>query len=901
MNGQAFVGPDRAVLDAFVGSLFRHADEGTTIALREFADGRRGEPALFTHWATIGHPRTLDFVFNSARQAAEHESPGNFCPPVCTFAGQGKADKAAIANGLALSVECDARPEQSRRDLTQLLGAPTLVSASGGEWANPETGEIEPKLHLHWRLTEPTRDAEGHAQLEEARRLACAYVGADASAVPINHPLRWPGSVHRKGAPRLARTVAQSETEIELVDVLDRLRAAVPAEKRQETRQRPAGAGLGFGPDLAGDALDIAAALAVIPNDDLPWDKWNRIALACQAAGGTFAAFDAWSRKSSKYDPAAISDRWEHVCRFPANNIGAGTLFFLAQEAAPGWRKPSDYARNAERQNQQDEAPKAKRKASRSAKAPARDETDTRPIIRLATGRLEETVDQAERALIDADRGVYQRANMIVGVGSAPIITADRKRLVTPQILEFGEHRVMELLMAAAAFEKWDARANDFVPCNVPMAVVKTFEQRKGKFRLPPLAGIVNGPTMRDDGSLLTVAGYDDATGLLFDPGQDVFPTIPARPFRDDAEQALRTIEDLIADFPFVSDEDRSVALAALLTSCVRRTLRTAPMFAFSAPVPGSGKSKLVDLASVIATGREAGVIAMGSSPEETEKRVASILLSGCAVALDNVEAPITGDLLCQMLSQPLTRMRVLGKSESPEMPTNVLVTATGNNLVIGGDMTRRTVVCRLDPGVERPELREFDFEPVTRAKERRGVYLVAALTVLRAFHVAGRPRQVAPLGSFEEWSDLVRSALMWLGRADPVSTMETARAGDPKLETLRTVLVQWKATIGPERNSASEVAQKASEKSPNVWEGGKTAFLHPDFRDALLSIAGAGGFIDPSKLGHWLSKNKGRVIDGMRFETGPISKGVARWQIVSEAQQAAAPTYAEARYGTQF
>ena len=32
------------------------------------------------------------------------------------------------------------------------------------------------------------------------------------------------------------------------------------------------------------------------------------------------------------------------------------------------------------------------------------------------------------------------------------------------------------------------------------------------------------------------------------------------------------------------------------------------------------------------------------------------------------------------------------------------LITATGNNLMIGGDMSQRVLLCALDAGVERPE-----------------------------------------------------------------------------------------------------------------------------------------------------------------------------------------------------
>ena len=128
---------------------------------------------------------------------------------------------------------------------------------------------------------------------------------------------------------------------------------------------------------------------------------------------------------------------------------------------------------------------------------------------------------------------------------------------------------------------------------------------------------------------------------------------------------------------------------------------------------------------------------------------------------------------------------------------------------------------------------------------------LVSALTVLRAYHVAGRPRQASPLGSFGEWSDLVRSALLWLGHADPVDTMEKSRTSDPKLERLRAVMVQWRKVIGPEMISAGEAAQRASEKSGTFFEGGRSAFTHAEFREALIAVSGSGGFVEPGKLVH--------------------------------------------------
>ena len=117
-----------------------------------------------------------------------------------------------IREGVALSVECDQNPSAARDKLEALLGPATVVVESGGEWTNPETGEIEPKVHLHWRLKKPAATVEELAMLYEARALAATLVGGDRTNISIVHPMRWPGSWHCKKTPKLARIAALSPT-----------------------------------------------------------------------------------------------------------------------------------------------------------------------------------------------------------------------------------------------------------------------------------------------------------------------------------------------------------------------------------------------------------------------------------------------------------------------------------------------------------------------------------------------------------------------------------------------------------------------------------------------------------------------------------------------------------------
>ena len=508
-----------------------------------------------------------------------------------------------------------------------------------------------------------------------------------------------------------------------------------------------------------------------------------------------------------------------------------------------------------------------------------------RPLIRFVGGGLPEVMDQVEQALQRSDLGLYQRGSFLVRPGVVMVNVPKRGIVTARRILEVEDHAMAEIMTQAADWKRFDARSQQWVSIDAPIKVATTYRQRVGHWKLPVLAGIINAPTLRPDGSILATPGYDPETGLLLDIGGTRFPTVREQPTKDHASRALKVLEDLVGTFPFVDFPSRSVALSAILTSCIRRSLPTAPLHGFTAPTAGSGKSMLVDLASMIATGREAGVITQGKTEEELEKRLGALLLAGdLFIAIDNCEVPLAGEFLCAMLTQSVVRPRILGRSEAPELPANAFVTATGNNLVLSGDLTRRNVTCRLDPKCERPELRQFVTNPITMVKAGRTRYVAAALTILRAYHVAGRPEQPEPLGSFEEWSGWVRASLMWLGQADPVDTMENARAMDPKLAALVGVLVQWHSVIGDISVSAREVIERANAMRTvpaDDPEGPpQPEYAHPDFRNVLLGICGDGGELNSKRLGKWLGLHQDRIAKGLRVERSGLSGGILRWRV---------------------
>jgi Primase C terminal 2 (PriCT-2)/Bifunctional DNA primase/polymerase, N-terminal len=88
--------------------------------------------------------------------------------------------------------------------------------------------------------------------------------------------------------------------------------------------------------------LEIVDVVQAIHND-CDWIGWNNIGMAIfGASDGSedgFVVLDAFSARSSKYDPAAVRERWRNYRRSPPSRIGMGSLVHLARQC--GWTPPS--------------------------------------------------------------------------------------------------------------------------------------------------------------------------------------------------------------------------------------------------------------------------------------------------------------------------------------------------------------------------------------------------------------------------------------------------------------------------------------------------------------------------------------------------------------------------------
>nr|MBP8290523.1 hypothetical protein [Chromatiaceae bacterium] len=426
-------------------------------------------------------------------------------------------------------------------------------------------------------------------------------------------------------------------------------------------------------------------------------------------------------------------------------------------------------------------------------------------------------------------------------------------------------------------------------PKDAPVWLPQRIMAKDGERRLPRLDAVVTAPTLRQDGSLLAEPGYDPTARLLFVNHAGVeLPPIPEHPTLDQAREALEFLWRPFALFPLVDAVDRGVVLQALLTAVARASLPTAPGTGLDAPAAGTGKTLLASAIGALCLGQAPAILPpAGHQDEEARKRLFAVLREGQRVILwDNVREPLGNTALDAFLTAPSYTDRILGSSATATLPNRALFLATGNNLRVVGDTCRRILVARLDARAERPYSREFAFSPLGMVLERRLDYVVAALTLMRAWISAGRPRRgPGSAGSFEAWDSLVRQTVCWLATwderfADPLLATDRAFAYDADTGKLAALLEALDNLYGETSFTVAQLIAHVGQAGPGVYLPAPQQALS----EVLFELAGERGVINPRILGGWFGRHRDRRHGGRWLTRGKLRQGSTTWQLQHEA-----------------
>ena len=402
---------------------------------------------------------------------------------------------------------------------------------------------------------------------------------------------------------------------------------------------------------------------------------------------------------------------------------------------------------------------------------------------------------------------------------------------------------------------------------------------RRGSYggAIRPLSGIVESPTIRVDGSIVQTLGYDRQTGLIFHSSTS-FPPVPESPTQGDAKKAVLTLLDVLADFPMFDDADRSAWLSMVLSMIGRSCIDGyVPLFAITANIRGAGKSLLVDAATLIAYGHRASRKAFTRDDEEMRKTITAVAIGAVpSVLFDNLDVQLGGAALDAAITASTWCDRLLGQSRmTGDLPMRTIWSATGNNMAFGSDVGRRVLPIRLQSPLETPENRSGFVHPDLLAwvGSQRPRLAVAALTILRAYFVAGCPTQPkGDWGSFESWTAKIRGAIVWAGGADPLPTRTTALAGDD------TAALLGKLIMGIEQADPSGIGLTTKEIQLRTFGSQGDFDENEALAEAVFEICGER--FDARQFGRRVRQFRKRVWEGRYIDDESAGGGVKRWRV---------------------
>jgi hypothetical protein len=408
---------------------------------------------------------------------------------------------------------------------------------------------------------------------------------------------------------------------------------------------------------------------------------------------------------------------------------------------------------------------------------------------------------------------------------------------------------------------------------------------------LKALHGVTHTPMLRPDGTILSTPGYDAATGFLYLPDPDlIVPPIPDRPTQDQIRAAVDLILTPVAEFPFVSDDDRATWIGLLFTPILRPLLPGPyPLGVFTATNPGSGKTLLAKMIRTVHGGVQRGE--MPRDADELRKTITAILMdtTGPVVTFDNLTGVIRSSVLESLLTDREWTDRWLGQNRSVTAINDRMWLATGNNAAFGGDLARRIETVRLDPPGANPHLRTgfkiADLE--VWVNEHRGELLAALLTVARGWVVAVMPSEDVRSDSYRQWLGGLRGMLGWAGFPGVVggSSSEVGVSSDD--EEWHAFLVELHSVFGPEPFTVKELVGEL--RDPFLGGRIDAAALPGDLAEKWSHVRDGreGGF--RKSLGWWLKNRLGRYAsDWMLAPAEPDTYAkVARYAVKPPGHQA--------------
>ena len=504
-----------------------------------------------------------------------------------------------------------------------------------------------------------------------------------------------------------------------------------------------------------------------------------------------------------------------------------------------------------------------------------------RVILEYVPYALNEATEKAERAMLKVPgKWLYFSYGNVLSystyehLGKKPLRADEvNKQPSVPVIKPYNQDSLflrMEQSMLHYKVEKNNGIKTN-IPIPTPSPVINKLLEHPSPLA-PKVSGLVSHPVLAMDGRVIDKEGIDDAIGLLLQFGGNSFHPVPDHVSQDDARAAAdRIFRTLFSEFCFKAGSTENglyatTALAMLLTGVFRKVIDQAPGFLVVANVQGSGKTSLARLVHVILTGKDMPVSSLGGSSEEMKKEMLAIFLQSPAmVCFDNIldGSELNDPMLAKIITSPEFKGRILGKTQEATVPTNTLITITGNNVTLGADLVRRFVTVSLTSNIAQPEQRVYQHADISQhCLNSRQDVIRDCIMITKAYLDAGCPINPADIknSGFVQWDMMVRLPLLWACNIDVLGSInENRKQSNEHLAMIR--LLHNLCELFPNQPFTASKVMAIVQDPIGVEEA-----LANSLVEGLASLSSK-SLTNIKSLAWVLKKLEGRILDGLTLE----------------------------------
>lgn len=371
---------------------------------------------------------------------------------------------------------------------------------------------------------------------------------------------------------------------------------------------------------------------------------------------------------------------------------------------------------------------------------------------------------------------------------------------------------------------------------------------------LPQITRIFTVPVPIIHNGILTFPkrGYDERFGswLPYDAPEISDPNMSL-------EDAKKILDEIFKEFCFETAQDKSNAIAALLTPFLRGIFPTfntrTPVFFYLANRERAGKDYLAGITGIVYEGQNLEESPISDNNELRKKILSSLIIGRKRLHFSNNKGHLDNDIFEAIVTAEKHSDRVLGKNEILTFDNELDFSLSGNiGITYTPDFANRCRFIRLFLDIEDANAREFKMPNLhAYVRENRNKILSAMFALIKNWIEKGSKGSSIPFTSFYNWSRICGGIMEESGYLNPCNQDKQmiCFGGDSETQNMKLLF------------------EECYQQCPEQWIT----------RNDIINIINNSGDIfsflnlvdnksDQMQFGHKIVKFQGRVLSGIRL-----------------------------------